>query len=137
MLMLEGLNYWAIIIAWLINCAVGAYWYSPVGFGKLWAKLSGVNHLELPEKEATNTLFAIILSAAVQVAVLALLLNSLATTEIVDGVLVGIAIWAGFIGASTIGNTLYQRLGWKFWWLNASYFLLVLIVNSALLTMWK
>lgn len=34
MIEFEGLNYLAIVAAWLVNCAVGAYWYSPAGFAK-------------------------------------------------------------------------------------------------------
>lgn len=133
----EGLNHLAVLIAWLINCAVGAYWYSPAGFGKLWAKLSGVDHLAMPENEATKTLGFIILSAAVQAAALALILNSLNVTEMLNGLLVGVVLWAGFVAATTVGNTLYQRLSWKFWWLNASYFLVVMLINSVLLTIWR
>jgi len=137
MLEFEGLNLFAIVVAWLIACGVGAYWYSAAGFGKLWAKLSGVNHLEIPEKEATAALISIVLSTVIQVAALAVVLNSLHATEIVDGLMVGLVLWAGFVAATTVGNTLYQRLGWRFWWLNASYFLLVMVVNSVLLTLWK
>ena len=137
MLEFEGLNYLAIVVAWLVNCAVGAYWYSPTGFGKQWAKLSGVDHMAMPENEATKTLGFIILSAAVQAVVLAVLINSLNITDATSGVLVGLMLWAGFIAATTVGNTLYQRLGWKFWWLNASYFLVVMLINSVLLTIWR
>ena len=89
MLEFEGLNYLAIVVAWLVNCAVGAYWYSPTGFGRQWAKLSGVDHMAMPENEATKTLGFIILSAVVQAIALALILNSLDVTDMVNGLLVG------------------------------------------------
>ena len=133
----EGLNHLAVLVAWLVNCAVGAYWYSPAGFGKLWAKLSGVDHMAMPENEATKTLGFIILSAAVQAAALALIFNSLNVTGVVNGLLVGFVLWVGFVAATTVGNTLYQRLSWKFWWLNASYFLVVMLINSVLLAIWR
>ncbi len=43
MLELSNLNPIAIIVAWVISIALGSFWYSPAGFGKLWSKLSGVD----------------------------------------------------------------------------------------------
>ncbi len=137
MLDFEGLNYWAIAIAWLVTVAIGAYWYSPAGFGKLWAKLSGVNHMELPEKEATQSLLAVAVSSALQVFALAVLLHSLGVESILNGVLITLFVWFGFTALTTIGNTLYQRLGWKFWWLNASFFLVVMTLSAIVLSAWR
>lgn len=137
MLELDGINYWAVAIAWLISVAVGAYWYSPSGFGKLWAKLSGVDHMKMPEKEATRTIGFVALASLVKVLVLAVIVNSLGVTEAFDGLILGVVLWLGLTAATTVGNTLYQRLSWKFWWLNASYYLLVLGVNAAILAVWR
>lgn len=137
MLDFEGLNYGAIIVAWLVTVIVGAYWYSPAGLGKLWAKLSGVNHMKLPEKEATASLVAVAVSSLLQVLALAVLLNSLEVQTVLWGVVVAIFVWFGFTALTTIGNTLYQRLGWKFWWLNASFFLIVMTLSAIILAWWQ
>lgn len=131
------LNYWAIIIGWLINSMVGAFWYSPAGFGKQWAKHTGINHMKMPEKEATKTLGFIALFGFIQVVVLAITIHSLHIKTAFDGLTVGVVLWLGFTAATTVGNTLYQRLGWKFWWLNASYYLLVMAVNSVIFAIWR
>lgn len=137
MLELEGLNYWAIVIAWLINCAVGAFWYSPAGFGKQWSKLSGVNIMKIPQNEASKILGFVVLAGLVQAAALAIVINSLNATKAIEGLWIGLLVWLGLIAATSVGNTLYQRLGWKFWWLNSSYFLMVMTVNSVILAMWQ
>ncbi len=137
MLELEGINWWAVVVTWLVYVVVGAFWYSPSGFGKLWAKLSGVNHMKMPEKEATRTIVFVAISAAVQAKILALVLNSLGVTTVGEGLLAGLTLWLGFTAATTVGVTLYQRLSWKFWWLNASYFLVVMLLGSAILTLWQ
>lgn len=125
------------VVTWLVYVVVGAFWYSPSGFGKLWAKLSGVNHLKMPEAEATRTIVFVAIAAAVQAKILAVVLNSLDVATLGEGLLAGLALWLGFTAATTVGITLYQRLGWKFWWLNASYFLVVMLVGSAILTLWR
>ena len=137
MLELEGINYWAVAVAWLLYVVVGAFWYSPAGFGKLWAKLSGVNHMKLPDNESTKAIVFVALSAIVQVFVLAIVMNTFNVTAVEDALIVGATLWAGFTAATTVGNTLYQRLGWKFWWLNASYFLLVMLVASIIFALWR
>jgi hypothetical protein len=136
MLELAGINYWAVVVAWLINMMVGALWYSPVGFAKQWAKHTGKDILKIPQEEATRILLFVAASALAQAVTLAVILNSLHVTEAVNGLVVGLALWFGLTAATTVGVTLYQRLGWKFLWLNASYFLLVMSVNSVILAIW-
>lgn len=137
MLELEGLNYWAIVVAWLMSCAVGAWWYSPAAFGPLWHKLAGNDILKIPEKEATRIIGFVMLSAVFQVFVLAIILNTIGVSTALDGLLAGALLWLGLTAATTVGVTLYSRRSWKFWWLNSSYFLLVMGVNSIILAVWR
>jgi hypothetical protein len=137
MLEFEGLNYWAIAVAWLVNVVVGAYWYSPAGFGKKWAKLSGVNHMKMPENEANKAIVFVSISAVFQAVVLAVVLQSLSVTDWMHGLKVAIVLWLGLVAATTVGTTFYHRHSWSFWWLNGSYFLLVMLINAAILTLWQ
>lgn len=137
MLEFEGINYWAVVVAWVINCAVGAFWYSPAGFAKRWAKYTGVDIMKIPEKEATKILGFVVLSSLVQALTLAVVVNSLDITKAVDGLVTGFVLWLGFTAATTVGVTLYSRRSWSFWWLNSSYFLLVMTVNSIILAIWN
>jgi len=137
MLELDGINYWAVLVAWLIYIAVGWFWYSPAGFGKAWSKLGGVDIMKLPQGEANRAIMYVILSSLVQAFVLAVVLNSLEVANAKDGLVAGLVIWLGFTALTTIGTNFYARKGWKFWWLNASFFLLTMSVNSVMLAVWK
>ena len=137
MLTLEGLNYWAIVVAWIINCAVGAYWYSSAGFAKKWEEYTNIDIMKIPQDEATRTLIYVVISGLIQAVGLGLVLNSLSPSDIVQGLFIGFVLWAGFVASTTVGTTLYSRRGWGFWWLNASYFLIVILLNSAILTLWQ
>ena len=137
MLEFEGLNYWAIIVAWLVNAAVGAYWYSPKGFSKQWTKHTGIDILKIPEKQATNILLSVLASALVQAFILALVINSLNATTALHGLAVGAGLWLGFVAATTVGTTLYSKRSWRFWWLNSSYFLIVMLINAVVLAIWR
>jgi hypothetical protein len=137
MLEFSGLNYWAVLVAWLINIIVGSLWYSPIGFGKLWSKLSGVDMMTIPKDEANKAIGMVAISAIVQTFALAVVINSLSATSLTDGLKIGLLIWAGFTAATTIGNTLYSRLSLKFWLLNSGFFLVVITSGSVVLATWN
>lgn len=137
MLEVAGMNYWAIAVAWLINVVVGGLWYSPVGFAKQWEAHTGVDIMAMPEREASSALGSVAVSALVQATVLAIIINSVGATTVTDGLLTGLVLWLGMCAATTVGTTLYQRLGWRFWWLTTSYFLLVTTADGAILAAWR
>jgi hypothetical protein len=137
MLELEGINYWAIVVAWLINVMVGAFWYSPAAFGKRWEEHTGINILKIPEKEANKIISFVVLSAILQAGTLGIIIHSLEVTTMLNGLLIGGVLWLGLTAATTVGVTLYSRRSWKFWWINSSYFLLVMSINSIIFAVWQ
>ncbi len=137
MLEFSNLNLIAIVVAWFINIGLGSFWYSPVGFGKLWSKLSGVDMMKMPKDAANKAIMSVAISALIQTLALAVLVNSLHIDKVVDALVLGLLVWAGFVAATTVGNNLYSRLSWKFWWLNASFFLVVIPINAILFAIWK
>jgi len=137
MIDLSGLNYLAIAVAWIISVVLGSFWYSPAGFGKLWSQLSGVDMMKTPKKESTRAITVVVFSSLLQAFFLALILNSLQVNSIGNGIVIALVLWFGFTALTTIGNTLYQRQSWKFWWLNSSFFLIVMVINGIILSVWK
>lgn len=137
MLEFEGINYLAVLVAWLVNVVVGAFWYSPVAFAKRWERYTGIDIMKIPQDEANKTIGFVALSAVFQAFTLAVILNSLGVTTALDGLAVGVLLWLGLTAATTVGVTLYSRRSWKFLWLNSSYFLVVMAVNSILLAVWQ
>ncbi len=137
MLELEGINLWAVVVAWVVNCAVGAYWYSPAGFANKWKQYGGGDMMKIPQDEATRTLIAVVVSGFIQALTLAVLLNSLNVNSITEGLIAGVVLWFGLVAATTVGVTLYARKSWKFLGLNAAYFLVVMAINSIILSVWQ
>jgi hypothetical protein len=137
MLQFGHLNYGAFAAAALINIVVGAFWYSPAGFGKLWSKLTGVNMMEMPKDAANKAIGIVAVSAIIQSFALAVLIKSLDANTILRGVSLGLLVWLGFTASTTVGDTLYARRGWKLWWVNSSFFLVVMLINATLLSAWR
>jgi hypothetical protein len=134
---LGNLNYLAIIVATLTNVALGSWWYSPAGMGKKWSKMTGVDMMKSPKQETQRAIMAVFVGAIVQAVVLAVVIKSLSASTALEGFKVGLVLWAGFVAATSIGDALYSRRGWGFWWLNASFFLIVMLVNSIIFSVWK
>lgn len=132
-----NLNYGAVTAALLICLFVGSFWYSPKGFGRQWSKLSGVDIMKLPQQEANRAIMYVALSSALQVFVLAVVIRSLGSDTFLEGFVTGVTLWAGLTAATTVGTTFYSRKGWHFWWLNASFFLVVIPVNAVIFSLWR
>lgn len=137
MLDVHGIHYLAVLVAWLLNLALGAYWYSPIAFGPLWSRLSGVDMMKIAPERANKIIGSIAIGSLIQTIVLAVVINSLYVTDIVDALIVGLVLWLGFTAVTTIGNNLYMGKSWKFWCLNAAFFMVVMPLNAVLLAVWQ
>lgn len=137
MLDFSGLNFWAVLVSWIVYCAVGSFWYSPAGFGKQWTKLSGVDIMKLPQQEATRTIMYVVASSLLQAFVLAVVLNSMDIEGALNGLAAGFFVALGLTAATTIGVTFYSRKTWSFWLLNAAFFLVTTPVNAVILSVWR
>lgn len=137
MLDFSELNYWAILVAWFVFTVIGSFWYSPAGFGKSWSKLSGIDIMKLPQQEANQAIVYVVAASLLQAFVLAVIFNSIGVSNALEGLSAALLLWAGLTAATTIGTNFYQRKSWKFWWLNASFFLVTLAINGLLLGFWQ
>jgi len=137
MIEFSGLNFLAIAVAWVFSVVLGSFWYSPAGFGKIWSTLSGVDMMQTPKNETTKAIVFVVISSLLQALALGLILNSLHVNGAGEGIIASLVLWFGFTALTTVGNTLYQRQSWKFWWLNASFFLVTMVVNGLILSVWK
>lgn len=137
MLQFAHVNLGAVAVATLINIVIGSFWYSPLVFGKAWSKLTGLNMMEMPKKAANLAIGIVALSALLQSLALAVVITSLGAYTVSQGLTIGLVIWVGFTAATTVGDTLYSRRGWKLWGLNSGFFLVVQLLNAVILSIWK
>ncbi len=133
MLEINDLNYLAILLAVLVNVGVGSWWYSPAGFGKKWTKYSKVDMMKSPKQETQRAIAVVFIGAIIQAVVLAVVLKSIQADTITEGLITSFILWLGFVAATSIGDDLYSRKGWSYWWINASFFLVTMLVNGAII----
>ena len=129
------INYWPVLVAAIINMVVGAVWYSPALFGKPWSKMIG-KKMEDMKASAGPGYGVSTVGALLQSFILATLVHDLGITDLATGALLGLLLWIGFTAATTAPDTVFSGRPWKLWQINTGYFLVVLVVNGALLGMW-
>lgn len=129
-------HYLAVIVAAVINMAIGAAWYSPALFGKAWSKLIGQKPEAMRQNAGTGYMVSTI-GALLQAFVLANVVRDTGLTTAFRGALLGFWLWLAFVAVCVATDVVFAHRSWKLWKINAGYFLVVLVINGALLAVWR
>lgn len=129
------INYWAVLAATVLSMVLGFAWYSHAMFGKRWMELTG---LTKEKQSMKGTLVTLFVTTFITAYVLALLINTLAFfPDWKDGVLMGFAVWFGFLATASFGMVLWEKRPLELYFLKNGHHLLSLIVMGALLASWR
>lgn len=137
--MLPNINEIAVIVAAVVQMALGAAWYSTPVFGKEWMKLAGLNTkaLEAQKKDMGKTYGVMFIGALIAAFALAVIVNLAGSTTIVGGVKVGVLAWLGFVATTSISDVLFSGKPQKLWAINNGYFLVSFAIMAAILAVWR
>jgi hypothetical protein len=137
-----NINYWAVVVAAVASMAVGFVWYGFL-FRKSWMELMGytVESMEQMKMSATKAYILQFVASLVMAYVLAhsLIFASAytGTAGAAAGMTAGFWSWLGFVAPITLGVVLWENKPWKLWFINASNYLVALIVMGMILALWK
>src|SRR5581483_6064355 len=129
-----SVNWWAVIVAAIINMGVGSLWYSKSLYGKQWAKLTG---RKLDDMSGGGMGYGVAaIGALIQSLVLAHFDVYAGSSTFWEGLVTGFWLWVAFVGVVAAVNTVFEGRSWNLWKINAGYFLVVLLINGGLLAAW-
>ena len=134
-----SINNIAVVAAAVVSMVIGAAWYSPLLFGKLWMKLSWMTEKQLAEakKKGMAKSYAIaFLAVLVMSYVLAHFVDYLGATTVMAGVEAGFWLWLGFVATVLINGVLWEGKPFKLYLLNIAHYLIALLVMGAILAVW-
>ncbi len=131
------INYWAVVIAAVVNVILGWLWYGPL-FGKSWGKMSGVS---MDKKPGSGTMAKGMVFMVIGSLLMAWILDHalifanayLHTGGVSSGFMVGFFNWLGFVAPVTVGVVLWENKPWTLWFINAGYYLVALCLMGAIL----
>src|SRR3989344_5355345 len=137
-------NYLAVLACGVASMALGFLWHGPL-FGKKWSQLMGWGEMT-PEKmaemqqKARPAYAASFVGALVMAYVLSHVLvfasTYMQTSGIPAGLSSGFWMWFGFIAPVTIGVVFWDGKPWKLWFINAGYYLVMLLIMGVILALW-
>ena len=136
------INYWAVLVAAIASMVVGFLWYG-VFFKKPWMEMMGITSEGMSGGKMTaNKAYAIQFVASLVMAyilshTLTFAMAYLNTDGVNAGITTGFWNWLGFVVPVTLGIVLWENKSWKLWMINASHYLVSLVVMGVILSLWR
>jgi hypothetical protein len=124
-----------IIVAIIVNTAMGMIWYSPKLFGSLWASELGFNVDQL--KASTKHFLGAIGVTVVTVLVTAIFVYVLGINTFIDAIKFGFLVWLGFIATNHFSGVIWAKKPLKIYFIDTSYLLITTLLNTLILALWQ
>jgi hypothetical protein len=128
-------NYVAVIVAALVPMVLGALWYSPLLFARPWMTAVGRTEEELNGAGLGYALSAV--AAIVTSYMLARVIGWAEADSLVDGALVGLMVWVGFVATVLAVTTYFGGRPRVLWFIDNGYQALSLLVMGAIHGAWN
>jgi hypothetical protein len=136
MMILQNINWVAVLIAGGLYFALGALWYSPVLFARMFIKYRGLDPSQMGGGNPLE--FGVtFLADLVAAAVLAIVLYFVQPANIADGILSGLLLAIGIAATSALAYTIYSGPHKMLWVIYTGYQLVAFGVMGALLAVWR
>jgi Protein of unknown function (DUF1761) len=140
------LNYWAILVAVIATMVLGFLWYGPI-LGKAWMKEMGVPADSKPDpKLMRRGLILMLVGSILTVFVLAhvgavwrpsVWKAGADASAAYYGFSAGFWTWIGFYVPLLLSGVAWEKKSWKLFWINASYYFVMLQVVAMILAYWR
>ena|SRR3989344_4263041 len=130
-MILQNVNYIAVIIAALVPMIMGMFWYGPL-FGSVWLKLAGFTKKDMENgKDMMYFSYAVsLVGSLVSAYVLAQIFALTDTLTIQEALGTGFLVWLGFIATTKLNDVLWGKKSWALFALDIGYHLATIIVMS-------
>lgn len=120
----------ALVVAAVANLIIGFLWYSPALFGNMWLRHSGMGP-DMPKpqaKEMTRSITLSVVATLITTYVFSQLVAALGLATLAQGLLLAGFLWLAFQATILLSAVLWERKSWTFYAINASYWLVSLLV---------
>lgn len=131
------INYVAVLVATVVNFAIGALWYGPF-FGKTWMRLQGFTHESIKSMKMTpaRAMSLGFVSTLVFTFVLAYLMGAIGISGVSEALALAVWIWLGFLVTTLAGSVLWENKSATLFGFNIAYQLVSILITAAVLAVW-
>ena len=131
---MSGVNILAVLIAAVSSFLLGGLWYSPVLFGKLWNREAGRTEEQQKMKHPGRVFGVAFVFSLIAAWVFASWLGP--GPQLDDSLLKGLAVGAGFVGASFGINYQFATRSFLMWAIDAGYHTVQFVLFALVLALW-
>ncbi len=114
---------------------LGALWYSPLLFGKLWMKAHGYTD-EKVRQMAGRGIIVSLFCYVVMAFVLSVLVSYAGASTAVQGAFLGFLVWIGFLATLGMTAQMYSEKPLSIYVMDAGYQLVYAVVMGVILAAW-
>lgn len=133
-------NLLAVLVAAVASMVISALWYSPLLFGKLWMRLSGIDMKKISKMKKKGKVgrsyFWAFIATLLTSYVLAHFVRYVTASTFADGAQLAFWLWLGFVAPLLLGSVLWKGEPFKLFVLNAAHHLIALVVAAGILAIW-
>lgn len=133
------INYIAVVVAAVVAFALGGLWYSPLLFAKQWVKAHGYSEEKVKEmQQGAGKAYAVSFVCQLLIALaIATLVSYLHLERCVQGLKLGLLIWAGFFVTHGLMASVFSDKRITVFYIDTGYQLVYLLIMSAIITVWQ
>ena len=126
-----SINWFGVLIATILYFIIGALWYNPAIFGKIWMmEMSFGEKITFPHP---ITFVFTFISQFVMITVLNAIMNGLGLISLSDGILFGSILALGIIIPILAIKTIYSQSKWSVFIIDAGYHLVGMAFSGLIL----
>jgi hypothetical protein len=130
-----NLNIPAVLVATLLGFAIGALWYSPLLFARVWMKEAGISEEQTRQAPMARIFGLAALATLVMAFNLAAFIGPKASLGF--GLFAGAAAGLGWVAMSLGVIYLFEQRSLKLWLVNSGYQVVAYTLMGGLLGVWK
>ncbi len=132
-------NYLAVGAAALATMVIGAVWYSPLLFSKLWMKAHGYSEEDVEQMRKTlgRAYMVSMFCYVVMAFVLAVLVSWVGVTTVLEGAVLGLLVWIGFLATLGLTANMFSEKPLSTYLIDAGYQLVYTVVMGVILAAWR
>lgn len=131
---MDGINFWAVLVAAVSSFVLGGLWYSPVLFGKAWQRLTGLSDEALAKGNMALIFGGAFVLSLVASVVFAMFLGPRPSLAL--GVGAGFSAGLCWVAASFGINYLFERKSLALFAINGGYHTLQFTLIGLVLALW-
>ena len=128
----SDINFLAVLTAWIIHIIMNLLWFRPGLFGNQWSQLTGKEM-----KPDNKWLIPGILGHLAMVFVLVILIKLTGSTNGVNGLIIGLLTWIGFIVPMEIGEVVWEKIPARLCLIRVGNQLFAIAVSGFILGAWQ